>query len=84
MHTLPVEVLHLLRLTPYLRELPFELADALGEGPVLMHKGLHPFFHLVKSGLKVLQIVFPSIFISKFETRKPCKLELKRLESRRP
>ncbi len=64
-HTLPVEVFRLQRFTSCLRQLSFKFADALGESPVLLQEGLHSFFHLSKSGLKVTQIVFPSIFISK-------------------
>jgi len=67
-HTLPMEVFRLECFTPCLRKISLKLADALGEGSILSQECLHSLFHLSKSGLKVIQIVFPR---SSFRIPKP-------------
>ena len=55
------EVFSALRLLSRLGKFLFELADPALQGMVLYHKGMHPFFNLGKSVLKVLQMAVTSI-----------------------
>lgn len=58
---LPVKMLKILRLAPYLGQLLLEFGESALEFSVLGHNGLHALLYLSKFFRKVLQFAIPSI-----------------------